>query len=121
MNQAKINRFGFPIDRKEHIGQAGCMALLNFARNETQLEIAIETIDRVAALGPIVVCPGPEPQQDISPACKRFYDGLAAAGTAGEVLKIAGISEYFRDHYPASVKWAKKQKLQTPINSALKK
>lgn len=118
-NGIPCNRFGFPL-RENQIAGAACEALLKAAANENQLSIAIETIDRCSK-SQIKVAPRLEPSTEIRPECKKFYDQAAASGQADEVIKVARISGYFREHYPGAIKWAEKQKLQSPVITGLTK
>lgn len=113
--EPSCNRFGFP-ERSGHVCEGASIALIRAARTVEQLNLAIETISRCEQ-AVVKVAPRPAVSKEITPACKKMYEDLAAHGSADEVLKVAKISRYFREHYLAAVKWANKEKRQTPINA----
>jgi len=108
MFEDQTDKYGFPI-RQYSIGQAAVQALFLMAWTESQINIALETIDRISTR-PIISAPEPEPPADIAPACKRFYNQVTRSGGADLILKIAAISSYFRDHYQAAIRWAESRK-----------
>ena len=115
--EAGCNRFGFPT-RSQHVSGPACAAMVRAARTKEQLNLALEVMGRIEQT-PVKVAPRQVESTEISPACKKYYDQLAASGTADEVLKVAGISRRFRTSYPAAVAWAEGKKKQNPQDSAI--
>ena len=111
--EAGCNPFGFPT-RNQHVSGPACAAIIKAARTVDQINYALEVIGRIEQT-PVKVALPAEPSTEISPACKNFFDALARAGQAADILKVAGISGHFRREYPAAVKWAESQRQQIPI------
>jgi hypothetical protein len=113
MPEHTLNPFGFPV-RAQHVCEGAVRALITAAGTKDQLDHALHTISRIEQT-PVKVAPRPAESKEITPACKKYYDELAAHGSAEEVLKVASISRRFRTSYPGAVSWAQKQKSQTPV------
>jgi hypothetical protein len=112
------DKIGLPV-RSRHISFALCEWLINQARTQAQLDIAIDTCARIGRTE-IKVAPLPEPPTtEPTPACKRFYAALAASGRAADILKVARISTYFRQHYERAIAWAEGKKNRNPQDSAI--
>jgi hypothetical protein len=117
MTNSPCNPFGFPI-ASQHVSGGAFAAIVKAAGTVDQLNLAVETISR-AEQTPVKVSPPRAPSNEISPACKKYYDELADHGSADEVLKVASISRRFRTSYPAAVAWAKGKKKPKPQDSAI--
>jgi len=115
--EAGCNPFGFPT-RNQHICQGAYRVLVQAARTKDQLDLALETISRCEQT-PVKVALPAEPSTEITPGCKKYYDELAAHGSADEVLRVASISRRFRAMHPAAIAWAEGKKKQTTQDSAI--
>jgi len=105
--------------KSRHIARPLVEVLLFRAQNTEQLNIALSTIDAIAQKQ-VVTCPPSESPAELQPACRRFYDRVSKVGTADQVLKLAKISSYFREHHPRAISWAQqKQKNHIPQDSAV--